>query len=205
MFFEDLDYWATSGGGWLHRVPTWLKLAWLAGVVAAIVFVYDVFFYGALYVVLLAFLFTSRLPARRMLAASAYPLVFLTFLFLSVRGLDLFAVCYFAVRVMAVALTVLLIVATTPLPRLLAAGRLLPRFLVAGLFLTYRAIFVLAAVARDVRTAYRLRGAPGWRRPRRFVANTGRAVGYVVMAALERSENAAAALKVRGFDGRIYL
>ena len=205
MFFEDLDYWATSGSGWLHRLPTWPKLAWLAGVVAAILFVNDYLYYGALYVVLLACLFTSRLPARRILAASAYPLVFLTFLFLSVRGLDLFTVVYFAVRVMTVSLTVLLIVATTPLPRLLAAGRFLPKFLVAGLFLSYRAIFILAAVARDVRTAYRLRGAPGWRHPRRFVVNTGRAVGYVVLAALERSENAAAALKVRGFDGRIYL
>jgi energy-coupling factor transporter transmembrane protein EcfT len=205
MFFEDLDYWATSERGWLHRVPTWLKLVWLAGVVAAIVFIYDFLFYGALYVVLLAFLFTSRLPGRRILAASAYPLIFLTFLFLSVRGLDVFAVLYFAVRVMAVALTVLLVVATTPLPRLLAAAKFLPRFLVAGLFLSYRAIFILAAVARDVRTAYRLRGAPGWRRPRRFITNNGRAVGYVVVAALERAENAAAALKVRGFDGRIYL
>jgi len=205
MFFEDLDYWATSGGGWLHRVPAYLKLVWLGGVVAAIIFVYDFLFYGALYVVLLAFLFTSRLPARRILAASAYPLVFLTFLFLSARGLDVFAALYFAVRVMAVALTILLVVATTPLPRLLAAGRFLPKFLVAGLFLSYRAIFILAAVAGDVRTAYRLRGAPGWRRPRRFIANTGRAVGYVVVAALERSENAAAALKVRGFDGRIHL
>ncbi len=205
MFFEDLDYWATSGGGWLHRVPTWLKLAWLGAVVAAIIFVYDFLFYGALYVVLLAFLFTSRLPARRILAASTYPLVFLTFLFLSARGLDVFAVLYFAIRVMAVALTVLLVVATTPLPRLLAAARFLPKFLVAGLFLSYRAIFILAAVAGDVRTAHRLRGAPGWQRPRRFIANTGRAVGYVVVAALERSENAAAALKARGFDGRIHL
>lgn len=205
MFFENLDYWATSIDGWLHRVPTWLKLVWLAGVVAAIIFVYDFLFYGALYVVLLAFLFTSRLPVRRVLAASAYPLVFLTFLFLSVRGLDIFAVLYFAVRVMAVALTVLLLVATTPLPRLLAAARFLPKFLVAGLFLSYRAIFILAAVARDVRTAYRLRGAPGWRRPRRFVGNTGKAVGHVVVAALERAEDAAAALKVRGFDGRLHL
>jgi biotin transport system permease protein len=205
MFFEDLDYWATAGGGWLHRVPTGLKLGWLAGVVAALVLVYDFVFYAALYAASLVFLFTSRLPARRILAASAYPLLFLVLLFLSVRGLELFAVIYFAVRVMAVTLTVLLIVATTPLPRLLAAGRFLPRFLVAGLFLTYRAIFILADVARDVRVAYRLRGAPGWRRPRAFVVNTGRAVGYVVLAALARSEDAAAALKVRGFDGRIYL
>jgi energy-coupling factor transporter transmembrane protein EcfT len=107
--------------------------------------------------------------------------------------------------VLAVALTVLLIFATTPLPRLLALGRFLPRFLVAGLFLTYRAIFILADVTRNVRLAYRLRGAPGWRRPRRFLANTGRAVGYVVLAALARSEDAAAALRLRGFDGRIYL
>jgi energy-coupling factor transporter transmembrane protein EcfT len=205
MFFEDLDYWATTGRGWLHRVPAAAKLAWLAGVVAALVLVYDFVFYAALYALLLAFLFTSRLPTRRILLASAYPLVFLVLVFLSVRGVALFAVLYFAVRVMAVTLTVLLIVATTPVPRLLAAGRFLPRFVVAGLFLTYRAIFILADVARDVRIAYRLRGAPGWRRPRRFLANTGRALGYVVLAAWTRSEDAAAALKVRGFDGRIYL
>jgi energy-coupling factor transporter transmembrane protein EcfT len=205
MFFEDLDYWATTGRGWLHRVPAGAKASWLAGVVAALVLIYDFVFYAALYAVLLAFLFTSGLPARRLLLASAYPLIFLTLLLLSVRGLALFAALYFAVRVLAVALTVLLIVATTPLPRLLALGRFLPRFLVAGLFLTYRAIFILADVTRNVRLAYRLRGAPGWRRPRRFLANTGRAVGYVVLAALARSENAAAALKVRGFDGRIYL
>ena len=205
MFFEDLDYWATTGRGWLHRVPAWAKLLWLAGVVAALVLVYDFVFYAALYALLLATLFTSRLPARRILVASAYPLVFLVLVFLSVRGIELFAVLYFAVRVMAVTLTVLLIVATTPVPRLLAAGRFLPRFLVAGLFLTYRAMFILADVARDVRIAYRLRGAPGWRRPRRFVVNTGRAVGYVVLAALARSEDAAAALKVRGFDGRMHL
>jgi energy-coupling factor transporter transmembrane protein EcfT len=205
MFFEDLDYWATTRRGWLHRVPAWLKLLWLGGVVASLVLVYEFVFYAALYLLLISFLLTARLPVRRILAASAYPLIFLALVFLSIRGLTPFTVLYFAVRVMAVALTVLLIVATTPLPRLLAAARFLPKFLAAGLFLSYRAIFILAAVARDVRTAYRLRGAPGWRRPRRFVNNTGRAVGHVVLAALERSENAAAALKVRGFDGRIYL
>ncbi|MGD8717667.1 MAG: CbiQ family ECF transporter T component [Candidatus Zixiibacteriota bacterium] len=205
MFFEDLDYWATSGRGWLHRVPPVVKLLWLAAEVAALVLVFDFVFYAALYVVLVAFLLTSRVPARRILLASAYPLIFLALVFLSVRGLDLFAILYFSVRVMAVALTVLLIAATTPFPRLLGAVRFLPKFIAAGLFLTYRAIFILADVARDVRTAYRLRGAPGWRRPRRFIVNTGRAVGFIVLAALERSENAAAALRVRGFNGRIYL
>lgn len=205
MFFEELDYWATTGRGWLHRLPASVKVAWLGGVVLALVFVTHFLFYAALYALLVIFLLTSRLPARRLLPASAYPLAFLAVVFLSVRGLDLSAILYFAVRVLAVTLTVLLLVASTPLPRLLAAMRFLPKFLVAGLFLSYRAIFILAAVARDVRTAYRLRGAPGWRRPRTFLANTGRAAGYVVLAAWERSENAAAALKVRGFDGRLHL
>ena len=174
MFFEDLDYWATTRRGWLHRVPAQLKLLWLGGVVASLVLVYEFAFYAALYLLLISFLLTARLPVRRILAASAYPLIFLALVFLSVRGLTPFTVLYFAVRVMAVALTVLLIVATTPLPRLLAAVRFLPKFLAAGLFLSYRAIFILAAVARDVRTAYRLRGAPGWRRPRRRGTGWGR-------------------------------
>jgi len=205
MFFADLDYWASSGRGWLHRVPVGFKLAWLALVAAALVTVYDLAFFVATLGVLVLFLVTSRLPVARILAAAAFPLLFLAVLFLSVKGLAFGAAAFFAARVLTMSLSVLLLMATTPFPRVLAALRFLPRFLVAGLFLTYRATFILAEVIADVATAYRLRGAPGWRRPLRAVDNLGRAVGYVVMTAMERSDRAAAALRVRGFDGRIWL
>jgi biotin transport system permease protein len=205
MFFADLDYWATSGRSWLHRVPVGVKLAWLGLVVAALVAVYNLYVFAAALAFLVLFLLTSRLPVRRLLAAAAVPLFFLAVLFLSVRRLDLYAVVFFGARILTVSLSVLLLMATTPFHRVLAALRFLPRVVVAGLFLTYRAMFILAAVVADVRAAYRLRGAPGWRRPGRALGNLGRAAGYVIMTAMDRSERAAAALRVRGFDGRVWL
>jgi energy-coupling factor transporter transmembrane protein EcfT len=205
VFFADLDYWATSRRGWLHRVPVAVKLAWLALVVASLVVVYNVYVYAGALAFLVAALLTSRLPIGRLLAAAAFPLLFLAVLFLSIRGLAWNAAAFFAARLLTIALSVLLLMATTPFPRLLAALRFLPRPLVAGLFLTYRAAFILAEVVGDVRAAYRLRGAPGWRRPLRAAANLGRAGGFVVMTAMERAERAAAALAARGFTGRVWL
>lgn len=97
--------------------------------------------------------------------------------------------------------TVLLLVATTPVPALLRAlGQLgLPRPFVTQVLLLYRYLFLLVDEGRRLSDARLLR-EPHRRLPRIPVAK--RMLGSLLWRTWERGERLFLSMKVRGFDGR---
>jgi cobalt/nickel transport system permease protein len=96
----------------------------------------------------------------------------------------------------------LVLVATTGFDAVCAAlGRLgAPRVLVTQLLLLYRYLFVLADEAARTVRAWQLR-APG--APRPPLRTAGRLLGQLLLRALSRAERVHAAMRARGFDGRV--
>ena len=96
----------------------------------------------------------------------------------------------------------LLLVATTGLDSIAAALERLamPRALVTQLLLMYRYLFVLAEEAGRMVRAHALRATdgrrPGWR-------TVGTLLGQLLVRALARAERVHAAMRCRGFDGRL--
>jgi cobalt/nickel transport system permease protein len=96
----------------------------------------------------------------------------------------------------------LLLVATTGFDSVAAALERLgtPRTLVAQLQLTYRYLFVLGEEAGRMVRAHALR-CPDRRRPEWRIIGT--LLGQLLLRALDRAERIHAAMRCRGFDGRI--
>ncbi|MGB0694469.1 MAG: cobalt ECF transporter T component CbiQ [Rhodospirillaceae bacterium] len=111
-----------------------------------------------------------------------------------------------ALKANAVLLVLLSLVATMAPNRLANAlgGMKVPATLVHLLLFTTRYIHVIGAEYQRLRRAMRARGfQPGtnWHSYRSF----GHLIGMVLVRALERSERVLAAMKCRGFDGRLHL
>lgn len=148
-------------------------------------------------------LLTGGLPRRLALAAAAYPLPFVL-LFVVLRWDGALATALgVALRPITATLVTVWLVATTPYPDLFAPlSRALPRGIADGLFLTYRALFAFLARSERLFRALRLRG--GTRLPaRRRLTVAGEGIGTLVLHGFERSERLHAAMRLRGFDGRV--
>ena len=105
---------------------------------------------------------------------------------------------------MAVALTMLMLMTTTPYPQLFAIlHRFLPRAVGDGLLLTYRFLFVLLDLIGDIWTALRLRGGLTSGRHVRNVAHISAGFGLLFLRAIALSERLYAAMRVRGYAGRL--
>ncbi|MHB1160612.1 MAG: ATP-binding cassette domain-containing protein [Chloroflexota bacterium] len=204
MDIAAIDYWANSGTSRLHRSSALAKGIAALGFVAATVMASSPFLLAAIYLLLVAGVFATKLPARRLFAIAAYPTLF-ALLFAASRwdgGLATPAVVL--LKTLTAAQAMVLLITTTPYPDLFAAlGRAMPGLLADGLFVTYRSFFMLMREMDRMVTALRLRGGL---RPRRLASNLGtlsRALGTLLVRAVDLSERLYAVLRVRGYRGRL--
>jgi len=205
MNIHDIDRVSVMGRSWLHRLPAWTKLLALAAVIALVLIIPALSLHAAVLLAMLALAATARLPMGMMLGLTAYPLIFLALIGLSIEGLTPGMALALSARVLALTAAVVLLLLTTSYPAIFAAlGRVLPAPLVAALFFTYRSLFILSVCLANVRTALHLRGGMHWRHPYRAIRNLGLGLGHWLVHAIEISQRMADSLTVRGFQNRIY-
>jgi cobalt/nickel transport system permease protein len=162
-------------------------------------------------VMLLAAALASRLPLRGMLARAALVLPFsATFALLTWWAGDPVRALSLAEKSFLSGLAALLLIATTPIPRLLAAldSLRVPRTLVLVIQFLYRYLFVISEQAQHMRlAALSRRGTHGSRRPgmvSAFQAAAG-AVGVLFARSWERAGGIYSAMLARGFRGHFTL
>ncbi|MCL6450132.1 MAG: CbiQ family ECF transporter T component [Acetobacteraceae bacterium] len=194
MNLAFVDYVACFDRGWLHRAHPLAKAFLTACLVASAVSA--VRLWGALVPVAagLGLMASARLPLR-LLKLVLYP-AFVAVLF--ALGWSIAGAALVFLRVVAAALAVVLLLASTPFPCLLGLlGRVLPPLLVDALFLTYRGLFQLLGRLEDLWRAMSLRGGRGrlWARPRALVA----ALGVAVLCSFSASESWVRAMALRGY------
>jgi len=204
MDIAAIDYWANSGSSPLHRSSALTKgLAALAFVTAAVLAA-SPYLLLAIYMILLAGVLVTRLPARRLLVIAAYPTLFALLFAVSRWDGELVAPALILLKTLTAAQAMVLLITTTPYTDLFAAvGRLMPGLLADGLFVTYRSFFLLLQEMDRMLTALRLRG--GLRRGRYAsnARNLSRALGMLLVQALDLSERLYSVLRVRGYRGRL--
>ena len=204
MDIATIDYWANSGSSLLHRSSALGKGIAALAFVAAAVISSSPFLLVAIYLLLAAGLFATRLPAGRLFALAAYPTVF-SLLFVASRwNGDPMGAATILLKTLTAAQAMVILIATTPYPDIFAAlGRVTPSLLSDGLFVTYRSFFILLREMDRKLTALRLRGGV---RPRRWwtnALNVSRALGMLLVRALDLSERLYAVLRIRGYRGRL--
>ncbi len=153
---------------------------------------------------LVALLSFNRIPVAGALARAAVVLPFTgVFAVVAWLGGDPQRAWALAAKSYVSALAVLLLVASTPMPKLLDGLESLgaPRFLLMVAQFLYRYLFVISEQAQHMRAAGISRG--GWKRSG-FRAAAG-ALGVLFARSYARAENVHRAMLSRGFDGSFRL
>lgn len=165
--------------------------------------------FGAYLALTLAGIALAGLPVGPVFARAAVVLPFSgVFAAMSALAGDTERAAAVVVKSYLSALAVLLLVASTPLPRLLRAAERLgaPRMVILIVQFLYRYLFVISEQAQHMRQAARCRGELGRERRRgrrrRFRAAAG-ALAVLFGRSYERSVAIHQAMLARGFDGRI--
>lgn len=205
MDIAAIDFWANSGRSTLHRASALGKgIAALAFVAAAVVAT-SPYLLVVIYLLLVAGVFCTRLPASRLLLIAAYPVVFALLFAVSRWDGRLETPVLILLKALTAAQAMVLLITTTPYPDLFAAlGRGLPGVLADGLFITYRSFFLLLREMDRMLTALRLRGGLRSGRIVASTANVSRALGMLLVRAVDLAERLYSVLKARGYRGRIY-
>lgn len=197
-FIDNLAYNRDSA---MHRAPALSKVAMVALVIVAVVISTEaIVFVIALALLLMAFLI-SNLPVLRILPFAGYALVFsLVFALSSVNG----GIAPIVVMLKAVtaAVSMLLLITTTPYPQIFALGRrVLPTILIDAMLVTYRSFFILMEQVGRVIIALRMRGGYSPMRVAGNLSIMGKVVGHGFIHAWELSENMQNAMLMRGYRG----
>lgn len=196
-----------AGDTWVHRIHPALKLAATLVYIVCVVSVGRLdfvslspfFFYPALLVAL------SEIPVRAVLRRTLVALPFVLFAGVSnllfeplANGLSALAVLI--EKTVLTVSAVVILMATTPSPRLFSAMRRLgaPKALVTVLMLSTRYLTLIAGEAGRMARAYRLRAGAG---KGILMKDMGSFVGQLLLRSVDRAERVYAAMKLRGYDG----
>ncbi len=198
-----IDQHACSGDTIWHRASAASKLLLTASIVALAVATRSLALLGALYACAWLLVATSRLPARLVIAAAGYPIVFSSLFLIGSWDGTWHTPVRLLLRPLTASLTAVWLVGTTPYPDLFAPiSRVLPRGVGDALFLTYRSLFDLGTRAERQWRAVRLRGGVQGP-PRRRLELAGEGLATLVLHGFERGQRQYEAMLLRGHSGRI--
>jgi len=196
-----VDYWAASGTGPFQRASIIAKLGFLLLVLAAALAATNPYSLALGYLVLLLTAAAARLPWLRMMGLSLYAAVFTVLYIVSLRG-GMLAHAVLIVKAITPALAVLMLIVSTPYPRIFSLlSAVLPEILAAGLFMTYRTLFILLDMMDNFVAAIRLRGGFSPGSLYKNSANISKGIGMLLVRAVERSSRLYAVMVVRGYSG----
>ncbi len=196
-----IDHWAASGTGPLHRASTTAKVLFLLLVVAAAVTAQNAAPLLAGYGLLAAVAAAAGLPWLRIVFLSWYAAVFALLYGLSLQGgFGMYAL--YLLKAITPACAVLMLIVSTPYPRLFSfISVLLPEVVAAGLFMTYRTLFILLDMMNEFMAAIRLRGGFSPGSLFKNSANISRGIAMLLLRAVERASRLYAVMAVRGYRG----
>lgn len=199
-----IDYYANHGTSFLHRARAISKIVFAALVIASVVITSDIYLLLGVYVSLAALVIWSRLPLLKIITIAAYPAIFaLIFAAASWNG-DWIRAGVIILKALAAALTMVILIVTTPYPDIFLSIRpVLPKIIAEGLVLTYRSIFILLELTDNLVKALRVRGGLTRRRYIKNIVNFSSGIGLLLVRGLDLSEKFYGVMNVRGYGGKI--
>jgi len=206
MHLAEMDHLSINGKGFFHRRSTFAKLLFTVCILASWLVSRDPRHLTVLLVLLIFFFAAGSIPLKKVGHLALYPTFFsLVFAMIMARqswehGLVI------VLKAMGAALTMLLLIATTPYVDLFAVlSRVLPRLLVDLMIFSYRAFFILLEKMQHLMRTIRLRGGYRPMTPINNLRHLTRALGTLVIQAFEMSERMYEILTIRGYHGNIPL
>ena len=199
-----IDYFANSGTSFLHRASAIQKIIFVVFILASVVVTKDLLLLLSIYLVLAALVILTRLPFFKIISIAAYPAVFgLLFAAASWNG-SWIRSGVIVLKALSAALSMVLLIVTTPYPRVFAAiNPFLPKVVVEGLFLTYRSLFILLELMGNLIRALRVRGGLSPGRYIKNIINFSSGIGLLLIRGIDLSEKFYGVMKIRGYSGKM--
>ena len=158
MDIGTVDLWATHYRSWLHSATLAAKVVLVVAVLCTVMLADHFLLLLATYAFVLALLLTTPLPVVTLSATSLYTVLFVAVFAVSRWDGTWLTPLTIVAKAPTMALVVLLVVTTTPYPRIFALfSRFLPALVAESLLMAYRAIFVLLELTRRLLLTLRLR------------------------------------------------
>ena len=205
MKISDLDYHATFGNTFLHKIPAKYKLIDAAIIIAAVLFAKNLYSLVIMYFLLITYLIFSGLPKFKFLKLSLYPLIFTAIFLFSYENLTYLTAFKLLFRVLCISTTFIFMIFTTPYIQIFKVlSGFFPDIMVNILFSTYRALFIINNILDNLLTTIKLRGKLGIARPVSTLKTIGNLVGFFVIKSIETSEKMHDGIKLRGYNDRFF-
>ncbi|MGH7889435.1 MAG: energy-coupling factor transporter transmembrane component T family protein [Thermodesulfobacteriota bacterium] len=199
-----IDYFANTGGSFFHRASPIHKITFVVFVLTSIVITDSLTLLISTYLVLTALVILTRLPFVKVISIAAYPAIFALLFALAGWNGSWTRSGIIVFKALSAALTMTLLIVTTPYPSVFAAiSPFLPRMVVEGLFLTYRSLFILLELMGNLIRALRLRGGLSPRMYAKNIANFSSGIGLLLVRGLDLSERLYGVMKIRGYGGKM--
>ena len=204
MKIADLDYYAIYGKSWLNKVSAKYKALAIFFIILSVVFIKNYIFFGILYSILLTIIMISSLPKKLVLSLSLYPLIFIVFILLSTKNIQLEYMLTLIFKILTASTSFSILITTTSYIDIFnTIQRFMPSILLNTLFLTYRSIFILWKTFENLQFALHIRGKISIFRPIFSIEILSNSIGYLIIRAIESSECMYEAMKFRGYSNNL--
>lgn len=204
MKITDIDFHANNQTSAVHRLNTKIKLGIVFFILLTVITYPNTYLLSAEYIILLSSVFLFKLPAKRIIGLSLYPLLFLVLLFVSTDGLTTGYIMQYSLKALSVSLSLVILIFTTPYTSIFKElAPIMPTFLANTFFITYRSIFILFIVLDNIRLSMHFRGKLDIKRPIYSIKVLSNSLGHLIIKSIETSENMYNAMRLRGFSDNI--
>jgi cobalt/nickel transport system permease protein len=199
-----IDYYAIHGTSFLHKAKAPWKILFTALVIASIILTNDLYILLGIYLTLTSLAIWTKLPVQKIITIAAYPAIFaLIFAFLIWNGSWIKA-AVIILKALSAALTMVLLIVTTPYPDVFNVVRpIMPRVIAEGFVVTYRSIFILLELTDELIKALRVRGGISRRKYISNIKNFSLGIGLLLVKGFDFSEKFYGMMNVRGYGGKI--
>lgn len=203
MQLASIDRSAVAGTSWLHRAAPPAKLLAFAFVLAAAVTSTNALVLVGALAALAAAVVSAGVDRRLAFGLAAYPALFAA-VFAFASAPDPLAGATIVLKAACAGTAAVTLVLTTPYPQLFApVQRVVPGIAGDALLMTYRATFLLLDRFGELLRAVRLRSGVRRAGVVRTARAATRALGGLVLYALDLSEREYDVLRLRGYTGRL--
>ena len=199
-----IDYYANHGRSFMHRAGAFWKIVFAALVIASIILTNELYILLGIYIALVTIAVWTKLPVSRILTIAAYPAIFaLIFAFALWNG-SWIRVVVVMLKALSAALTMVLLIVTTPYPEIFGVIRpVLPKVIAEGMFVTYRSVFILLELTDELIKGLKVRGGLTHRKYISNIKNFASGIGLLLVRGIDFSEKFYGVMTVRGYGGKI--
>lgn len=199
-----IDYYANHGTSFMHRAGAFWKIVFAALVIASVILTNEFYILLGIYFALVTIAVWTRLPVSRIIIIAAYPAIFaLIFAFALWNG-SWMRVGVVMLKALSAALTMVLLIVTTPYPEIFNVIRpILPKVIAEGMFVTYRSVFILLELTDELIKGLKVRGGLTRRKYIANIKNFASGIGLLLVRGFDFSEKFYGLMTVRGYGGKI--